>query len=385
MKNIFSCESVGKGHPDKAADQIADAILDECLKNDKNARCAIECLITKDVLILGGEVSLNSQINFEAIARKTLNEIGYSSSNIDFDPINGKIINLIKEQSSDIYQAVFKEEIAAGDQGIMFGYATNETKEFLPIPFVIANKLLEKANQLRNDGVFLYAKTDMKSQVSYDYDNKKVTCILLSIQHTYDYDENSFRNFIKNEIVTPIVKEYQLNEDFQLIINPSGRFVIGGPAGDTGVTGRKIVADSYGGIARCGGGAFSGKDPSKVDRSAAYMARYICKNLVAADLVSKCELQLGYAIGVKTPVSINLETYGTEKITKSKLLDIITKTFDLSVQGIIKHLKLQNPIYSNTSCYGHFGKSNLPWEKLDKVEEIKSHVDNYDFLINHSF
>lgn len=385
MKNIFSCESVGKGHPDKAADQIADAILDECLKNDKNARCAIECLITKDVLILGGEVSLKSQINFESIARKTLNEIGYSSSSIDFDPINGKIINLIKEQSPDIYQAVFKEEIAAGDQGIMFGYATNETKEFLPLPFVISNKLLEKANQLRNDGVFLYAKTDMKSQVSYDYDSKKVTCILLSIQHTYDYDEDSFRNFIKNEIVSPIVKEYQLNEDFQLIINPSGRFVIGGPAGDTGVTGRKIVADSYGGIARCGGGAFSGKDPSKVDRSAAYMARYICKNLVATNLVSKCELQLGYAIGVKTPVSINLETYGTEKISKQKLLDIITKTFDLSVQSIIKNLRLQNPIYSNTSCYGHFGKNDLPWEKLDKVEEIKSRVDNYDFLINHSF
>ncbi|MBE6124366.1 MAG: methionine adenosyltransferase [Erysipelotrichaceae bacterium] len=385
MKNIFSCESVSKGHPDKAADQIADAILDECLKIDSNARCAIECLITKDVLILGGEVSLNGYVNFEKVARNALKSIGYSSSFIDFDPEEGKIVNLIKEQSPDIYQAVFKEEIAAGDQGIMFGYATNETKEFLPLPFVIANKLLEKADSLRKQGLFKYAKTDMKSQVSYDYDRKNITCILISIQHSENYEEKEFRNYIKNEIVYPLIKEYNLNEDFNLIINPSGKFIIGGPAGDTGVTGRKIVADSYGGIARCGGGAFSGKDPSKVDRSAAYMARYICKNLVAANLVSKCELQIGYAIGIKTPISIHLETYGTENISKDMILEIISKTFDLSVQGIIKHLRLQTPIYSNTSCYGHFGKNNLPWEKLDKVEEIKSYVDNYNILINHSF
>ncbi len=384
MKNIFSCESVGRGHPDKAADQIADAILDACLKQDDKARCAVEVLITKDVLILGGEVSLKGQVDFEKVARKVLTDIGYTNSDIDFDPINAKVINLIKEQSPDIYQAVFKEEIVAGDQGIMFGYATSETKEYLPIPFVIANKILEKVEQERRNGNFKNVKTDMKSQVSYDYDNKRLTCILVSVQHDDNYNEKELRNFITNKIVQPIVKEYSLNEDFDLIINPSGKFVIGGPAGDTGVTGRKIVADSYGGVAKCGGGAFSGKDPSKVDRSAAYMARYICKNLVAAGLVDKIELQLSYGIGKALPLSVYVETYGTEKIAKEIILAIIQSTFDLTVSGIIKNLNLSQPIYSSTTCYGHFGKDNLPWEKLDKVKIIKEKAESYKKIVENS-
>lgn len=384
MKNIFSSESVGRGHPDKAADQIADAILDACLKEDDKARCAVEVLITKNVLVLGGEVSLKGQIDFEKVARKTLSSIGYTNSDIDFDPINGKVINLIKEQSPDIYQAVFKEEIAAGDQGIMFGYATNETKEYLPIPFVIANKILEKIEEERRKGNFKDAKTDMKSQVSYDYDNKRITYILVSVQHNDDFNQKEFKNFITNKIINPIIKEYSLNEDFELIINPSGKFVIGGPAGDTGVTGRKIVADSYGGIAKCGGGAFSGKDPSKVDRTAAYMARYVCKNLVAAGLVDKIELQLSYGIGKTLPLSIYIETYGTEKISKEIILTIIQSTFDLSVSGIIKNLNLAQPIYSSTTCYGHFGKDNLPWEKLDKVEIIKEKAESFKKIVENS-
>ena len=382
MRSIFSSESVGKGHPDKVCDQIADAIVDACLSQDEYARCAVECMITKGALFIAGEVSFEGHVDYEAIARSVLKDVGYSNNEINFDPEEGKVVVLIKEQSPDIFQGVFKDgEVKAGDQGIMFGFATNETPELMPISYVLANEILKKAEDLRSKGKFPYAKSDMKSEVSYSYSEKKIKTILVSIQHDEDYNDFVFKEFVKDEIIAPIVRARGYNEDYELIVNPSGRFVIGGPAGDTGVTGRKIVVDSYGGAARVGGGAFSGKDPSKVDRSAAYGARYICVNLVAAGLCDRCELQLTYGIGMAKPIAVHLNTYKTEHIDKKIIMDIINNVFDSSVEGFISKLNLRKPVYYKTACYGHFGRKEFSWEKKDKVKEITSYLEEKGLVL----
>lgn len=375
-KKIFSSESVGRGHPDKVCDQISDAILDECLRQDENSRCAIECLITKDLLVISGEVTSKARLDYERIARGILKEVGYSSSSIDIDPEKCDVIVKIKEQSIDIFNGVSNRKdktLGAGDQGIMFGYACNETSEYMPLSIVLAHELLRIAEEKRVSGEFKWAKSDMKSQVSIDVNTNKVDTILLSIQHEECYDEKDFKRYIKEKIIDKVISDRGLNRDYKVLINPSSRFVIGGPVGDCGLTGRKIVVDTYGGVGHHGGGAFSGKDYTKVDRSAAYMARYICKNLVASGLVEKCELQIGYAIGVPTPVSLYIDTFGTGKLPDYKILDIIQRTFDLSVDGIINTLALKKPIYKQTSYFGHFGRNDLDvaWEKLDKVEKIR--------------
>ena len=375
-RKIFSSESVGRGHPDKVCDQISDAILDECLRQDENSRCAIECLITKGLLVISGEITSKAIVDYESIAREVLKEVGYSDNDIDIDPIKCEIIVKIKEQSIDIYNGVSNRKdkvLGAGDQGIMFGYATKETNEYMPISIVLAHELLKLAEEKRKSKEFKWAKSDMKSQVSIDIDTNKIDTILLSIQHEDSYNEKEFKNYIREEIVNTIINRRNLNKDFKLLINPSDRFVIGGPAGDCGLTGRKIIVDSYGGVARCGGGAFSGKDYTKVDRSASYMARYICKNVVASGLADVCELELAYAIGVSKPVSIYVDTKGTGKLPDYKIIDIISRVFDLSVEGIINTLELKKPIYKKTSYFGHFGREDLslPWEKIDKVDIIR--------------
>lgn len=375
-RKIFSSESVGRGHPDKVCDQISDAILDECLMQDENSRCAIECLITKGLLVISGEITSKAVVDYVAVARSVLKEVGYSSNEIDIDPDKCEIIVKIKEQSVDIFNGVSNRKdkvLGAGDQGIMFGYACNDTEEYMPLGIVLAHELLKLAENKRVSGEFKWAKSDMKSQVSIDEDNNKIDTILLSIQHEDCYDDYKFREYIKRNIVLPIIRSRNLNEDFKLLINPSDRFVIGGPAGDCGLTGRKIIVDSYGGVARCGGGAFSGKDYTKVDRSAAYMARYICKNIVASGLADRCEIEIAYAIGVSEPVSLYINTYNTNKINEDIIINIVRNVFDLSVQGMIDTLGLTKPIYKQTSYFGHFGRNdlNLPWEKLDKVNEIR--------------
>ena len=375
-RRIFSSESVGRGHPDKVCDQISDAILDECLRQDENSRCAIECLITKGLLVISGEVTSKARLNYESIARGILREVGYSDNNLDINPETCDVVVKIKEQSIDIFNGVSNRKdkvLGAGDQGIMFGYASNETDEYMPLSIVLAHELLKVAEEKRVSGEFKWAKSDMKSQVSIDIKTSKIDTILLSIQHSDNYEDKEFRRYIKEEIIYPVIEKRGLNRDFKILINPSSRFVIGGPVGDCGLTGRKIVVDTYGGVGHHGGGAFSGKDYTKVDRSAAYMARYVCKNIVASGLADKCELQLAYAIGVPTPVSIFVDTFGTGKLPDYKIIDIIRRVFDLSVDGIIKTLELKKPIYKQTSYFGHFGRNDidLSWERLDKVNKIK--------------
>ncbi len=378
---LFTSESVSEGHPDKLCDQVADAILDACLENDPKSHVACECFATTDCLIVGGEITTNSKVDYEKIARNVVKDIGYDKPELGFNYSTFKFINLIKTQSNDINQGVEKEtleEQGAGDQGIMFGYATNESKGFMPLPLVIAHKLVREATRLRKNGEFKYARPDMKSQVTIDYTDSKprIDTILMSIQHDENFNESEFKDYILNNIMKKVAKSFDLNDDFKVLINPTGRFVIGGPQGDTGLTGRKIIVDTYGGSSRHGGGAFSGKDPSKVDRSAAYYARYMAKNLVAAGVASRLEIQLSYAIGVASPISINLSTFGTSNYDDETILNIINKVFDARPGMIIKKFNLTNPTfkYRSISNYGHFGRPDveLPWEKLDKVEEIKS-------------
>lgn len=378
-KNLFTSESVSEGHPDKLCDQISDAILDECLRQDKYSRVACECFVTTDLLVIGGEITTNAKVDYEAVARDVMRRIGYTAEDLGIDADTCEIKVVMDTQSSDIALGTNVEVGGAGDQGIMFGYATNETETYMPLPISMAHELVRYASELRHNGTFKHARPDMKSQVTIDYtdeNNPKVDTILMSIQHDPDFNEEEFKTFIKEKIMKEVVRKHHMNEDYKVFINPTGRFVIGGPHGDTGLTGRKIIVDTYGGMARHGGGAFSGKDPSKVDRSAAYITRYIAKNIVAAGLCDRIEIQLSYAIGVKDHTSVHVDTYGTGKVADEVILDAIKKEFDLTPQGIINTLDLLNPIYGPTAAYGHFGRTDVefPWEKLNKVEDLKKYL-----------
>ena len=377
-KVLFTSESVSKGHPDKVCDQISDAILDACLKEDPNSRVACEVFATTDLVVIGGEITTTAEVNYEQVARDVLKDIGYDDSDKGIDYRTCKVQVVMDLQSPDIALGTNDEVGGAGDQGIMFGYACKETKGYMPLPISIAHHLVRYATEKKDTGEFKSARPDMKAQVTIDYTEStpKIDTILMSIQHDPDFDETEFKRYIKEEIMDAVVRKYNLNTDYKVLSNPTGLFVIGGPHGDTGLTGRKIIVDTYGGAARHGGGAFSGKDPSKVDRSAAYMLRYIAKNIVAANLCDKLEIQVSYAIGVKEPTSIFIETYGTEHVDHDIILKAIRDNFDLTPGGIIKTLDLRQPLYLKTAAYGHFGRgdNNLPWEELDKVEILKKYL-----------
>jgi len=381
---LFTSESVSEGHPDKMADQISDAILDAHLKEDPESRVACETMVKTGLVIVSGEITSKATINYEEIARDVVKQIGYTHTDDGFDYKTCGVITAIGKQSQDISQGVtegvglFKEQ-GAGDQGIMFGYATNENKEYMPLPIMLAHQLLEKLTELRKSGALPYVKPDSKSQVTVAYKNNKpeyIYSIVISTQHSEDVEHKTIRKDMIEKVIKEVIPANLLTklEDDRVYINPTGRFVVGGPMGDCGLTGRKIIVDSYGGMSRHGGGAFSGKDPSKVDRSAAYAARYIAKNIVAAGLAERCEVQLAYAIGVAEPISIYLETFGTEKVDKEKIVDIIYKYFPIKPKDIIDSLKLKQPIYQKTASYGHFGRDIFPWEKLDKVDILKKEV-----------
>lgn len=390
MKNefLFTSESVSEGHPDKVCDQIADAILDECLKIDKYAHVACEVFATKEFVLIGGEITINSNVvpNYEKIARDTLRKIGYTSPEIGIGADTCKIEIRVNTQSSDIAMGVKHEDtlnMGAGDQGIMFGYATNESEGYMPLPLTIAHKLVRTATNLRKEGKFKHARPDMKSQVTIDYtdpNNIRIKTVLMSIQHDEATDLAAFKKYVHDEIMVPVATSFNLNTDFDYLINPTGRFVIGGPLGDTGLTGRKLIVDTYGGSSRHGGGAFSGKDPSKVDRSASYYARYIAKNLVAAGAASRLEVQLSYAIGVAKPMSLSLSTFGTSHYDDEDILRAIETYFDARPGAIISSFKLNEPTwkYADICNYGVFGRPDidLPWERLDKVEELKKFFSN---------
>lgn len=384
-QSLFTSESVSEGHPDKICDQIADNILDYIIDQDPNAKVAIEVFATTNFLLIGGQVSANFAVPdgvYEQIARNTLKEIGYVDKSYGIDYQTCEILIKVEAQSSDIAVGVdlLDGEIGAGDQGIMFGYATNEAPTMLPLPISIAHDLVQTATQLRKSGEFKYARPDMKSQVTIDYQepsHPRIATILMSIQHDPEVDIKEFKAYIHEKIMKKVARDFGLNTDFKVLINPTGRFVIGGPQGDTGLTGRKIIVDTYGGSSRHGGGAFSGKDATKVDRSGAYMSRYVAKNLVAAGYADRLEIQVGYAIGEPNPVSIAIESFGTQKVNDEVILAAINQFFDFSVGGMIETLKLREPIFKKTSTYGHFGKNELPWEQLDKVEELKVFLKTY--------
>ena len=367
-KILFTSESVTEGHPDKICDQISDAILDACLEQDPFSRVACECLITTNKLIIAGEITTQAQVNYEAIARKVICDIGYDSEEKFFDGKNCKVEVLIHTQSPDIAMGV--DTWGAGDQGIMFGYASNETQSFLPMPIDLAHKLAFQLSKVRKSWLLPFLRPDGKTQVSVEYENgkaKRIATIVVSTQHSKDITQEELHKAIKKEVIVPIVGDL-MDEQTLIHINPTGSFYVGGPVGDCGLTGRKIIVDSYGGMGRHGGWAFSGKDPTKVDRSAAYMARYLAKNIVASGLCEKCELQISYAIGVKQPVSLFLEDFWTAKVEKKLILETIQTHFDLSPQWIIDFLQLRKPIYKATASYGHFGKQELSREQLGSLE-----------------
>lgn len=375
---LFTSESVSEGHPDKIADQISDAILDAIIEQDKNARVACETLVKTGMVFIGGEITTNAWVDMEQIARQVISDIGYNSSDIGFDAESCAIITAIGKQSADIAVGVdkrAKEEQGAGDQGLMFGYATNETDVYMPAPITYAHRLMRRQAQLRKEDVLPWLRPDAKSQITFRYvDNKpeSITNVVLSTQHHPDISHANLVEAVVEEIIKPTLPEDWLKHT-KYYVNPTGRFVIGGPQGDCGLTGRKIIVDSYGGMARHGGGCFSGKDPSKVDRSAAYAARYVAKNIVAAGLADRCEIQISYAIGIAEPTAIHLETFGTNKIPHEKIIQLVNKHFDLRPYGIIKMLNLLHPIYKQTASYGHFGRDDLDihWEKTDKAEELR--------------
>ena len=384
-KILFTSESVSEGHPDKICDQVSDAILDAVLAQDPNSFVACECYATTNLLIIGGEITTTAKVDYEEVARSVIRDIGYDDDEIGFNYKTVKIINLIKEQSNNIRQGIVKDNYknqGAGDQGIMFGYASNETKGYMPLAISIAHKLVREATRLRKENKLPNALPDMKSQVTIDYTNKtpRIETILMSVQHKKGTDLNKFKEEVYQKVMVPVVKSFGLNLDFKVLFNPTGKFEIGGPKGDTGLTGRKIIVDTYGGSARHGGGAFSGKDPSKVDRSAAYMARYIAKNLVAAGVSNRMEIQLSYAIGEPNTQSINISTFKTSNYSDEQILEVINKFFDCRPGVIIHNFNLKNPSfkYKDLSNYGHFGRPDLDltWEKLDKVEEIKKYLAN---------
>ena len=382
MAKLFTSESVGPGHPDKICDQVSDAILDACMAQDPMSRVACECFTTNELFVVGGEITTTAKVNYEEIVRNTLRKIGYTDKSLGIGADTCKVQVVITTQSPDIAQGVNKalddNETGAGDQGIMFGYATDETPAYMPLPIFLSHRLVERADVLRKSGEFKYARPDMKSQVTVDYadpTNIKIVSVLMSIQHDPDFKEDEFKAYIKENVIDYVMKQYNLNLDYFVLINPTGRFVVGGPEGDTGLTGRKIIVDTYGGTAAHGGGAFSGKDCTKVDRSAAYMARYIAKNLVAAGVAERLQIQLAYAIGVSQPTSINVKGYESAKFSYDEIVKCIRDLFPLTPNGIINCFDLRRPIYEQTATYGHFGRDDLdlPWEKLDKVEQIKSY------------
>ena len=390
-KLLFTSESVTEGHPDKICDQISDAILDALLAQDPMSRVACETAITTGLVLVMGEVTTKAQVDFQNIVRNTINEIGYDDSDKGFDANTCGVIVSLDKQSPDIAMGVDKaleakltdsqiEAIGAGDQGMMFGYATNETDEYMPYPIYLAHRLSRQLSKVRKDGTLPYLRPDGKSQVTVEYNKAgepiRIDAVVISSQHSEDVSWEQIKKDIREKVIDPILPAELLDEDTKFYINPTGRFVIGGPNGDSGLTGRKIIVDTYGGWARHGGGAFSGKDCTKVDRSAAYAARYVAKNLVAAGLCDKAEIQLSYAIGVASPTSIRIDTFGTGKLPEDKLVDIIRENFDLRPAGIIQMLDLRRPIYKATAAYGHFGRSNLdlPWEKTDKAEALKKYL-----------
>lgn len=371
--HIFTSESVSEGHPDKVCDQISDAVLDACLAQDPHSRVACEVFATTDMVVVGGEITTNASLDIEQIVRSTVQDIGYTEEGCGFDYRTLKVINLTKTQSADISLGVTADtslfgEQGAGDQGMMFGFACNETKELMPAPVTWAHQLLMSASQLRKEGKASFLRPDAKSQVSLLYQDGKpvhIDSVVISHQHTDEADRAHLVAYLTKEVIEPTLAHTGLlDEKTKIYINPTGRFVIGGPAGDTGLTGRKIIVDTYGGMGRHGGGAFSGKDPSKVDRSAAYMARFVAKNLVANNYCTTCEVQLSYAIGVPYPISIYVDTFGTGTLDDSRLEDLVREKFNLSPAGIIRSLGLLKPIYRDTVNYGHFGKAGLPWEEI---------------------
>ena len=387
MRKLFTSESVTEGHPDKIADQISDAVLDAILENDPKGRVACETIVTTGQVHIFGEISTSCYVDIPKIARKTIIDIGYDRAKYGFDGNTCGVLISIDEQSPDIAMGVDKaleakegnaaeEETGAGDQGMMFGYATNETESYMPMPAYLANKLSLQLTKVRKDGILPYLRPDGKTQVTVEYDDGKpvrVDAIVVSSQHAPEVSNDQIRADIIEKVIKPIVPAEMLDENTKYYINPTGRFVIGGPQGDAGLTGRKIIVDTYGGMARHGGGAFSGKDPSKVDRSAAYAARYVAKNIVAAGLADKCEIQLAYAIGVAQPVSVLVETFGTGKISDEAISELVNKNFSLSPNGIIKELNLLRPLYKQTAAYGHFGRTDidLPWEHTDKAAALR--------------
>ncbi|EOA9355256.1 methionine adenosyltransferase [Staphylococcus aureus] len=392
-KRLFTSESVTEGHPDKIADQVSDAILDAILKDDPNARVACETTVTTGMALIAGEISTTTYVDIPKVVRETIKEIGYTRAKYGYDYETMAILTAIDEQSPDIAQGVDKaleyrdkdseEEIeatGAGDQGLMFGYATNETETYMPLAIYLSHQLAKRLSDVRKDGTLNYLRPDGKVQVTVEYDENdnpvRIDTIVVSPQHADDVTLEQIQEDIKAHVIYPTVPENLINEQTKFYINPTGRFVIGGPQGDAGLTGRKIIVDTYGGYARHGGGCFSGKDPTKVDRSAAYAARYVAKNIVAAGLADQCEVQLAYAIGVAEPVSIAIDTFGTGKVSEGQLVEAVRKHFDLRPAGIIKMLDLKQPIYKQTAAYGHFGRTDVlfPWEKLDKVEELKDAV-----------
>jgi S-adenosylmethionine synthetase len=375
--HLFTSESVSEGHPDKIADQISDAVLDAILEIDPTARVACETYVKTGMVLVGGEINTNAWVDIEELARKTVNEIGYTHSDIGFDGNSCAVLNAIGKQSTDINQGVERsspEEQGAGDQGLMFGYASNETEVLMPAPITYAHRLVQKQAELRKNGKLSWLRPDAKSQVTFIYENDKpvgIDAVVLSTQHCDSVSNEELREAVMEEIIKPVLPAQWLSNKTKFHINPTGRFVIGGPMGDCGLTGRKIIVDTYGGMARHGGGAFSGKDPSKVDRSAAYAGRYVAKNMVAAGLAERCEIQISYAIGVAEPTSINVETFGTGKVSDELLTALVREHFDLRPYGLIKMLDLERPIYKDTAAYGHFGREEFPWEKTDKADDLK--------------
>lgn len=387
MKKFFTSESVTEGHPDKLCDNVSDAVLDEIYRQDNHARCAIECCAAYDRLLIMGEVTTTAKIDYEKIARDTIERIGYNFGSFAYDKC--EITVAVHEQSPDIAQGVnsslearegatsFEDEIGAGDQGMMFGYACGETEELMPLTLSLSHKLAKRLTDVRKSGLLPYLRPDGKTQVTVEYEAsvpKRIEAVVVSAQHDEKVTQERLKADIKKYVIAEILPAELLDENTKYFINPTGRFEIGGPEGDSGLTGRKIIVDTYGGRCAHGGGSFSGKDPTKVDRSAAYMSRYICKNLVAAGLCEQVELQVAYAIGVSKPVSVFINTYGTGKLSDGEIADIVVKEFDLRPYSIIKTLGLRAPIYLQTSAYGHFGKDGLPWEKCDRVDDLKKYL-----------